>query len=133
MVVNWEAISAIANILMTLTAFIVIYISLKMNRREREYQRLREKMFFYSALKAGMESTHTDANHFFKYLQVNKEIQHKYPALVERDLYVYLEHIIPAAQSHEEGSFDRVRDMVQEAMMIILRDVSTLQKKYAEF
>ena len=104
-----------------------------MVRREREYQRLREKLLFYSDLIAGFEPTHTDKKYFFTYLQKNVEIQKKYPALAERDLYVYLEHIIPAARSHEEGSFDKVQDFVKEAMLIILRDFGHLKEEYNKF
>ena len=69
MVFNWDAISAAANIVMAIATFSVIYISLRMSRREREYQRLREKILFYSNLMAGLEPTHTNAKHFFNYLQ----------------------------------------------------------------
>ena len=133
MAINWDAASTVANIVIALVAVSGIYISLRMVRREREYQRLREKLLFYSDLIAGFESSHTDKKYFFTYLQQNVDIQKKYPALAERDLYVYLEHIIPAARSHEEGSFDKVQDMVKEAMLIILKDFDHLKEEYKKF
>jgi len=133
MAINWDAASTIANIVITLVAVSGIYISLRMVRREREYQRLREKLLFYSDLIAGFEPTHTDEKYFFNHLQKNEDIRRKYPALAGRDLYVLLEHIIPAARSHEEGSFDKVKDLVYEAMLIILRDFSHLKEEYNKF
>jgi len=133
MAINWDAASTVANIVIALVAVSGIYISLRVVKREREYQRLREKMLFYSDLMAGFEPRHTDAKYFFNYLQKNEDIQKKYPALARRDLYVLLEHIIPAARSHEEGSFDKVKDLVSETMIIIQRDFYSLQEEYNKF
>ena len=128
---DWNA--TLANILMAIATFIIIVFTWRESKKGREFSRLREKLLFYSELMAGLPPGNVDTLKYFHYLQVNLDIQKKYPALVNPELSRLLEHIIPAARSHEEGSYDKVSDLLSHAMIYIMSDFHKLKEEYENF
>lgn len=144
MLLDWIAVDAIANALMAIATFVVIYITLRSSKKERDFNQLREKIYFYSELIAGIPEGEVDVQKpedigfplkfgFYTFLQGNYSIQKRYFVLAEPELKRLLQQIIPIARSTDVQSYNRAEKVLPEAICCIYRDVDILKKKYQQY
>lgn len=139
---EWVALSAIAEASMAIATFAVIFFTWRENKKSRELSQIREKLFFYSELLAGMPRSHNiEINDpkevdyqtkwkFFTFLRDNFSIQSRYTVLAEPELIEILNHIITGIRDVSSSIFNSVETMVAQAIVIIHRDFTILKQKY---
>lgn len=136
---------ALGTFILALATFHLANIEIDESKKEREYNRLREKAFFYSRLMSGMseseiefddlkEMPHTIKHSYFKFLETNSYIYSNFPLLSEPELNKILSKIMPiVTDSRELHSFDKVKDDIPEVIYLIHKDFEKLKDKYNEF
>lgn len=139
---NWAAITAIAEATMAIATFALIFFTWRENRQARAFSQLREKLFFYSELLAGMPRSHKakiddpekidyqTKYEFYNFLKDNISIGRRYTVLAEPELMERLHHIITGVRDFESSIYDSVEARVGEAIVIVHRDFTKLKQEY---
>ena len=141
MSIDWVSVSAVSNILIALVTLIALLYTWRSNNRARELTLLREKLYFYSGLMAGTQSSHKtelkeikDVDYqmrweFFTFLREDLETQKTYSFLAEPELAYLLKEIMPTPRDLSHA-FDSVEEQVAKAILCTHKDFEKLTKKY---
>lgn len=140
-----EVLVSLGTFVLALATFQLVNIEIDESKKEREYNRLREKAFFYSRLMSGMsegvielddlkEMPHTTKYSYFKFLENNSYVNSNFPLLSEPELNKILSKVMPLVTDVRDlHSFDKVKDDIPEVINLIRKDFDKLKERYYNF